>query len=113
MTLTRRQALAGFLTTAAGLLVPEPRRVYSFATPALTWQHLIEADRAMWEYFRRQWSISAKRQLIAACHARDRMLAERPAVQLSTYSTPQENQDRNHIDEACGTKSVQIDPTGY
>jgi hypothetical protein len=34
-TLTRRAMLAGFVATAGGLLIPEPRRVYSFGKPDL------------------------------------------------------------------------------
>lgn len=117
-TLTRRQALTGFLTTAAGLLVPEPRRVYSFLPgTVLTFTHsastTITLPPAPASFNGRILSIAINGRIFKPIETTEEWnnsadLAKRPPVQSSTLSTPQENQDRNQIDEASGTKSVQI-----
>jgi hypothetical protein len=102
MTLTRRQALA--LAATAPVAAVLPTRPNVILVPG--YAALYEWDRRFWAAVQARAARDMKRQLIAMVKLRDQLFAERPPVQLSTPSTPQENRDRNHMDEACGTKSV-------
>lgn len=108
MTLTRRQALALAATAPVAAVLPtRPNVILVPGYAALPdWWELYEWDRRFWAAVQARAARDMKRQLIAMVKLRDQLFAERPPVQLSTPSTPQENRDRNHMDEACGTKSV-------